>query len=192
MNRRHFIKGLLATAALLIGAPPTYEWLRLSRKPDIKYLVSKNQLIAELAETIIPETDTPGAKSAGVEEYIIYCVSNNLTRKEKNSFIDGLQQLEQYSLQKYNTPYENCSAVEKTKILAVSQRDQIHYNNIFLKKVNKKIRGRSFFDILKDLTIIGYCTSESGATKGLSYDMVPVKYEPCIPLQKGQKAWATK
>lgn len=192
MNRRYFIRGLISTIVLALGAPATYEFLRLNKKPDIKYLLSKEQLIAELAETIIPETDSPGAKSADVEKYIIYCVSNNLSRKETNSFIDGLHRLEKYSLNKFKNPYEKCSAENKNAILTIFQHDQIYPDNNFLKKVDNKLRGRSFFNLLKELTIIGYCTSELGASKALSYDLVPVNYEACIPLQKGQTAWATK
>jgi hypothetical protein len=42
-----------------------------------------------------------------------------------------------------------------------------------------------------ELTCLGYYTSEIGATKALKYVHIPGKYEACIPLQPGQKAWAT-
>lgn len=192
MNRRYFVKGVIATAALAVGAPSIYEWLRLSRKPDLQYLVSRKKLIGELAETIIPETDSPGAKSAGVEEYIIYCVSNNLPRKEVNCFIDGLHKVEHYCLKKYDTTYEKCSIANKNEVFSMLQNSRLYHNNNFLKKVDRKFRGRSFFTLFRELTIIGYCTSEPGATKGLAYDFVPGSYESCISLKKNQKAWATK
>ncbi|MNL68305.1 hypothetical protein D3C87_1930120 [compost metagenome] len=64
--------------------------------------------------------------------------------------------------------------------------------NKIVKKIKTKLFGKSFFDQLKDFTITGYCTSELGAKRGLAYDYIPVTYEPCIPLLKSQKSWATK
>jgi hypothetical protein len=44
---------------------------------------------------------------------------------------------------------------------------------------------------MKQLTLLGYFTSEIGATQTLRYVAVPGKYEGCIPYKKGDKAWAT-
>ena len=47
-----------------------------------------------------------------------------------------------------------------------------------------------FFTILKDLTLTGYFTSEVGCTQALEYVAVPGRYDGCVPLKPGQKAWA--
>ena len=47
-----------------------------------------------------------------------------------------------------------------------------------------------FFTILKDLTLTGYFTSEIGCTQALEYVAVPGRYDGCVPLKAGQKAWA--
>jgi hypothetical protein len=49
----------------------------------------------------------------------------------------------------------------------------------------------SFFKILKDYTLTGYFHSEIGATRALAYERVPGGYTGDLPLQSGQKAWAT-
>ena len=49
----------------------------------------------------------------------------------------------------------------------------------------------NYFGMMKQLTLLGYFTSEIGATKALRYIAVPGKYEGCVPYKKGDKAWAT-
>jgi hypothetical protein len=70
-------------------------------------------------------------------------------------------------------------------------RDDLHLSS-FWKKVQRKITGRSFMDILRELVVVGYCTSEAGATQGLAFDFIPGSYTGCISLRPGQKSWATK
>jgi hypothetical protein len=43
---------------------------------------------------------------------------------------------------------------------------------------------------MKQLTMLGYFTSEVGSTQALRYVPVPGKYEGCIPYKKGDRAWA--
>ncbi len=54
----------------------------------------------------------------------------------------------------------------------------------------KKIEGTPFWRLAKELTLFGYFTSEQGATQALDYVPIPGRYEGCIPLKKGQKAYA--
>jgi hypothetical protein len=65
-------------------------------------------------------------------------------------------------------------------------------SNSLFTKINNKIRGRSFFNILKSLTVEGYCSSELGATKLLSYVAVPINYKAITTIKPNQKAWATR
>ena len=48
-----------------------------------------------------------------------------------------------------------------------------------------------YFSLMKQLTLLGYFSSEIGATQALRYVAVPGRYEGCIPYKKGDKAWAT-
>ena len=47
-----------------------------------------------------------------------------------------------------------------------------------------------YFRMMKELTLLGYFTSEIGHTQARRYKETPGKYEGCIPYQKGDKAWA--
>jgi len=57
-------------------------------------------------------------------------------------------------------------------------------------KDKKKEDDPHYFTLMKQLTLLGYFTSEPGATKALRYVPVPGRFEACIPYKKGDKAWA--
>jgi hypothetical protein len=55
-------------------------------------------------------------------------------------------------------------------------------------KLNMKPR---FFAIARDLTLLGYFTSEIGATKAYEYVEIPGRYDGCVDLKPGQRVWAS-
>lgn len=194
MNRRLAVKSILAYGFLSVSAVSLYELLRLNRSPDIKYILSKKNVIAQLAEVIIPRTDTPGAMDAHVEDYIIHALTKLLPRKTCNNFVDGLQELEKKAEMRYKQSLSHCNDDQKKKLLVELSTSRIFEipGGTILRKVNRKLRGDGFFDTLRTLTIVGYCTSEKGATQCLAYDHIPVHYLPCIPYSSQQRSWATK
>jgi hypothetical protein len=168
-----------------------YKWWQLNHAPDKAYLDGKLNLLSALAETIIPKTDTPGAKEAGVGQYLLDMVKDCTDKKTQNKFIDGLKDLEQYTQDKYNKSYETCSVDEQILVMKHFQEKGKPFNGIVGKAQNKFL-GKSFFTTLKEYTVKGYCSSQLGATQGLAYLSVPGPYIGCTNLQKGQKTWATK
>jgi hypothetical protein len=67
------------------------------------------------------------------------------------------------------------------------------YNEDSVKASKEKPGPKPFFLMAKELTLMGYFTSEEGATKVLQYEAVPGAYKGCIPLKEaGQgRTWAT-
>ena len=191
MKRRKAIGLLLlaggGTAASLGGL----KWYQLNHTPDLSYLDGKLNLLSALAETIIPKTDTPGAKEAGVGQYLMDMIKDCTDRKTQNKFLDGLKDLVQYTQDKYNKSYETCSVEEQVVVMKHFQEKGNPYKGIIGKAQNKFL-GKSFFTTLKEYTVTGYCTSQLGATQGLAYLPVPGPYIGCTTLTKGQKSWATK
>ena len=57
-------------------------------------------------------------------------------------------------------------------------------------KKKKADEPSHYFRMMKELTLLGYFTSEIGCTQALRYVDVPGKYEGCVPYKKGDKAWA--
>lgn len=134
---------------------------------------AQTALLAEIADIIIPDTDTPGAKAAGVEKFIIRLMRDCHVIAEQKTFYAGLAKLEAASKDAHGKSFVDLDLAAKTGIV----EDAVKSN-------------KAFFNRMKQLTIAGYFTSEIGATQALVYLPVPGKFEGDIPMQPNQKAWA--
>ena len=190
MKRRTAIGGILGLAGLGYASIIGVKYFIGNSNQERGKLKTHSNLIAELAEVIIPTTTSPGAKSAQVQEYIISYMEDCSTIKEYHNFLNGLNDLQEDCRNSYRLYFEDCSASQKKELL--ENLDNSWVSKGLLLKINNKLRGRSFFNILKTLTIEGYCTSFIGATKHLEYVAIPGKYEAVTKLKINQKSWATK
>jgi Gluconate 2-dehydrogenase subunit 3 len=130
-------------------------------------------LLAEAAEVIIPTTDTPGAKAAGAEKFVMRVMQDCYLYDEQVQFYAALSKLNADALTAHGKAFaELDAATKKEAIKQVSSTDT------------------PFFKTLRELVIAGYFTSEIGATKALEYLPVPGQFVGDVPLRPGQKAWA--
>lgn len=190
MRRRKAIRnlGLLIGGVLAGGAG--WEWWRLHRQPPMELLQGNLALLDDLADTIIPETDTPGAKAAGVGAVIFTLVRDCADKKTQNNFIEGLLEVVQKAKQLYGKPFGECTPSQREQLLD-SIENGGHADGM-LGKVRKRLAGDSFYTTLKKYTVLGYCTSKPGATEAMRYDYIPGKYVGSLPLQPGQRSWSTR
>lgn len=191
MNRRKFISSLFILAG---GAAATYygsKYLELTDNPDFNFLDQHKELIGDLAETIIPTTDTPGAKEAMVHEYIIQMIKHERDVKIQNNFINGIKDVKEYVFSEYKLPFEKLNKEQKITVVRYFQKEGENFTGK-VGKFKNKVFGKSFFLILKEYTCIGYCTSMLGVTKSLAYEAIPSKYLAITNYSSGQKSWATK
>lgn len=135
------------------------------------------EMVAEIAELIIPATDTPGAKEAKVNEFIDLMLADCYYEKDQQNFVAGLERLQNESKIQYQKPFMQLSPQQQSSLLKQEAGQ------------DPNGPGR-FFRIMKELTLLGYYTSEAGATKALAYVAIPGRFEGCVPLREGQKAWA--
>ena len=191
MKRRKAIGRILLAGGGTVAVFSGYKWYSLSKAPDTAWLVQQQPLIAALAETIIPATQTPGAKAAQVDKFILSMLLECTDRKTLNRFVDGLASVESYTSHHYNKTYITCTANEQQAVMTyLRERDRLQTGMIG--KVRKKFLGKPFYTTLRQYTIEGFCTSLQGATQVLRYVAVPGKYIGCMPLQPGETTWATK
>ena len=190
MNRRKAIGGMLLAGIGGVLAYSGYKWYNWHKTPDLAYVQKNASLLAALTETILPATDTPGAKAAAVDQFIVIMLRDCVDERTANTFIDGLKDVQSRSFSEYGKPFEQCAAEEQQSIVTYFQEKGKPWGGI-AGKIEKRYLGKSFFNILKDLTVEGYCTSKVGATQALSYLYIPGSYQGCMPMQPGQTAWAT-
>lgn len=158
---------------------------------EVKSIESQEALIAELANTIIPDRkDIPGAKAAGLGPFIVMMMKDCYTADMQSHFAAGLMKVEEVAQSQFKRSFISLSLKEREELFKLFKTEAETQ-----KKTNAAGGGPvappHFFQLLAELTYLGYYTSEIGATKALRYVHIPGKYEACIPLQPGQKAWAT-
>jgi hypothetical protein len=112
-------------------------------------------------------------------------------RPTANKFITGLQDVDDYCRQHFNQPLYRCRTEDRQSTLAYFEKRDPPWSGM-AGKIQARLLGTPFFTTMKSCTAIAYCTSEKGATKGLSYVLIPGSFHGCIPKLPGQKAWATK
>lgn len=188
MTRKNAIAILVSVfiATLIAG----YTFFRFRPKRTIRNVRYYQDIISEVAETIIPQTDTPGAKQAGVNAYIINMIESCLSVRDQKTILRGLEDVEEYCRRKYSLPFMECTPEKKISTLEHFRQKGV-FENVFLNKIKNKLFGYSFFELIKDLTVTGYCMSKIGAVQGLAYDHIPVTYIACVPLLPDQHSWAT-
>lgn len=189
MNRRD----ALSRVALLLGGTVVGGTLFLEGcKQSDKYGVGETftpediAYLDEVSETIIPTTDTPGAKAAKVGTFMTVMVNDCYDEKDQKTFKEGMGKLNDASDKKFKSGFMTITPEQRKQLLTEIDAEQKEYA-----KNKKKEDPNHYFRLIKELTLLGYFTSEIGATKALRYMAVPGRYDGCLPYKKGDKAWAT-
>ena len=150
-----------------------------------KFSVSNVALLDEVADTILPETSTPGAKAAKVGPFMALMVTDCYEGQDQQIFRDGIAKLENASMKMNGKSFMDSTPAQRTALLESLDREQKAYMDA------KKPDDRAhWFRMMKELTLLGYFTSEIGYTKALRYREAPGHYDPCVPYVKGEKSWA--
>lgn len=155
------------------------------------FSADRKALVSEVAEIIIPKTDTPGAKDAKVGEFIEKMLKDCYAAKDQESFNKGLSELEKKDFLK-SKPEEQTALLKEMEAAAKDEMAKAGEEKKKYTEAGKEYTdaGVPFFRLVKELTLLGYFTSEPGATQALEYVAVPGRYDGCIDLKPGQKNWA--
>jgi hypothetical protein len=182
MQRREALQTLAALAGVpaLAGRSATEVLTRGARFGGSSVL-SRRQLatLAALAERIIPATDTPGAREAGVAEFIDVLLTDWFTAGERDEFLAGLADVDARARASFARAFADGTPPEQDRVVAAL--DDEAYGP---RREDRSEPGR-FFARFKALTLYGYYNSEVGMTQELRYEIIPHRYEPCAPLGGG-------
>jgi len=121
----------------------------------------QNETVVLLSELIIPQTDTPGAKAAKVNEFVDLVLSD-ASESDRKQFLKGLAWMDARSQELFGTDFVSASPEQQTALLTILASPK---NKAFEDQV-----GIDFFNAIKGLTITGYYTSEIGMKQELGDD----------------------
>jgi hypothetical protein len=141
-------------------------------------------LLDEIGETIIPATDIPGAKAVGIGGFLAMMITDCYTPAEQQMLRDGIGRLASGYAQRFGGPFVAGSAADRTAYLNELDREQKAYHQNLAPDAQPH-----YFRVLKELTILGYFSSEIGATQAVRYAEVPGGYDGNAPYARGQRAW---
>ena len=152
-----------------------------------------------LAEMIIPQTDTPGAIEAGVPHFLEVMVSDWYTDREREVFFTGLESLDQYCMDSFDQRFLACTVDQRIDALEQAEKDSEGYQaeaggmtgeGEGSLAAPKEDEDKPFFSKIKELTVLGYYTSEVGARQELLYDPMPMEYKDIEFAEVGRQ-WSS-
>lgn len=155
---------------------------RLDWEPEF-FSNSQAALVTSIADVILPADDTPGAKDLGVPAFIEDMVHQVYDEDTETKFLDGLDAFDEQAKEEYGNSFVDCSSEQQVEFAE-------EQNNLLNSEETGDSEQIDFFRTMKELTILGYFTSEVGATEVLRYESVPGSYEGCVPFEEIGKTWA--
>jgi len=132
----------------------------------------------EVADTILPATKTPGAKAAHVGAFMALMVTDTYTDRDQQIFRDGMQKINAAA-------FMAAIPAQRLAQLEGLDREQKTYMD---GKVDDA--PAHYFRMMKELTLLGYFTSEIGCTQAMRYRETPGRFDACVPYNRGETTWA--
>jgi gluconate 2-dehydrogenase gamma chain len=170
-------------AGLLAGCEtrrvPDGVWRPRALSPD------QAELVATIAEHILPETDTPGARAVGVHQFIDTMLADGYPVGERRRFVAGLAAVDGRARAAHSRAFVACGVEQQRALLGDLDRETFAPASPPVDEPEVP-----FFRTMKELTLVGYYTSEVGATRELQHAPVPGRYTGCVPLAQIGRTWA--
>lgn len=189
MDRREAIKraallmgGIVLTPAMLSSFQGCTPQTGSDWQPML-FDETQRTLAEQLAETLIPKTDTPGAIEAGVPSFIDKFVAEVYTQPEREQFLDGLASVNERAQEEEGSAFTELDA--EARLRFATRLDEEALSTAVTTEL-----APAFFRSFKDLTVMGYCWSEPGATQHLRFSMNPGPFQGCVPFEEVGKTWA--
>ncbi|WP_026260030.1 gluconate 2-dehydrogenase subunit 3 family protein [Segetibacter koreensis] len=185
MNRREAVQHIsLLLGGTILGAN-TFIACKSNDNNAVSFTEKDVALLDEIADTILPSTKTPGAKAAKVGQFMTVMVNDCYDENDQKVFHDGMKKIQDLSEKEYNDKFTDIKPEKRHALLVKLDNEQKE-----AMKTWKANEPKHYFRLMKELTLLGYFTSEIGCTQARRYVQTPGRYDACIPYKKGEKAWA--
>ena len=192
----------------------------------------------EVAETILPETSTPGAKAAETGAFMALMVTDTYTEEEQQTFREGMEKVNEACQEMHGHAFMEATPEERTALLEQLDQEQMEFMRARAERQESALEEATdaaptdtvyaesadsaqadaflpgqrqenapgvgagagatitaydpvhYFRMMKELALLGYFTSEIGYNQAMRYIETPGRFDPCVPYEEGDKAWA--
>lgn len=179
MNRRLAVRHLTivaGAAALLPGCLSQSHDEQAASYPFKHLALSAGQekLLAEVCETLLPRTNTPGANDLSLHLYVLKMLDDCTPPKEQQTFVAGLGQLDAAATKQLGQSFGASTAAQRTALLQRIDEQPAQFSDEL----------QAFYRAARQLTIDGYTGSKYFMTKQVVYELVPGRYDGYFPVSK--------
>lgn len=202
MERRELLKMIaMLTGSAVIGGSAFLTGCKPEKGSTENHLFSKEDVgfLDEVSDTILPPTNSPGAKAAKVGSFMALMVNDCYEQRDQKAFYEGIEKLNTACRKMHGTIFIKATPQQRFQLLVALDKEAKDYQakkgsmEDAERKKDKAFTGlpNHYFTMMKQLTLLGYFTSEAGCKQALRYSAVPGRYEGSVPYKKGDKLWAT-
>jgi len=172
MNRREVLKNAALSAGGFIVLPTWVEaWSPSTLQKSASYLAGEHEaLLVSVVDTIIPTTDTPGAKDLGVPDFVQKMLVDCYEKDVQENIKKGLEKTNAIAKDRYLRTFINCNSLQRKDVLGKLA-------------MSTEQAQKDYLALVKSLTILGFTTSEYVQTQHLKYNQAPGHYYGCVPVQ---------
>lgn len=157
-----------------------------------KFSPEEQALLDEIGDTIIPPTDVPGAKAVGIGAFITMMVRDCYSPEDQAVFKEGLRKITGLYTQRFGDSFLTGKAADRTTLLNELDQEQklaTEERRNASGGISDKKPAPHYFRMMKELTILGYFSSEIGCTQALRFIEVPGRFDGAAPYSRGEHAW---
>lgn len=177
MHRRTLLRAaILLVGGSIVGLPGDLLAQTGSAGPKF-FTPAQYAILTAVAETIIPKTDTPGAKEAGVPKNLDSLMVAWASKERQAQFRALVDAMDVATRSAAGVPLTGRPAAERLEAVRAFDEQRLTARDEVYAK-------------FKELVLTLYYFSEVGATKELRYELIPGKWEPGIEIKSDTRAWA--
>jgi len=175
VSRRSVLKQMAITSAGLLLIPSCMQDRSKASILVKNFTINTDQeaMLAELSESIIPKTTTPGAKDVYAHLFALKMMDDCRSKEDQEKFVKGLEAFEVFAKEKNGKSFLKSDKAERTSILEVMEKEK-----------DAKDDKHFFYSTMKRYTIQAYTTSKFYLTNVQVYEMVPSRWHGCVPVKQ--------
>ncbi len=172
MNRRIALKNALLVVGGSVLVPSS---LRGIGDPSIRLnhlkINRENEvLLGEIVDTLIPTTDTKGAKELNVHLFVLMMVDECHAPEEQRAFVVGLQEFDGYSRRRLGKAFADCDREQRVNLVESLKEKKSVSSSLW-----------TFNQLMRRRAIQGYRESQYVMTHMIPHRMIPEKYDGYYP-----------